>query len=350
MPSTFELLKQLTEAPGIAGDEDRVRATILEAVTPLVDEVRTDAMGNLIALKRGRGDGSQRVMIAAHMDEIGLMVTGFDQGFVRFTNVGGIDWKVLPSQEVVVHGRGDLPGIVASRPPHVLPADERGKPMKKDQLFIDVGLPVEDLPQQIGVGDFISISRETIQLGEKYATGKAFDNRACVTAMILMLHQLQSMAHDWDLYAVATVQEEIGLRGAVTSTFGVQPSIGIALDVTFARQPGASEEETVEWDKGPAIALGPNMHPILHDRLVQTAKSSEIPYVIEVLPGNTGTDAWAMQVTQAGIPTGLLSIPIRNMHTPAETVVLKDIERTARLLASFVAGLDEETMAELQLN
>jgi tetrahedral aminopeptidase len=350
MPSTFELLKTLTEAPGTAGDEDRVRSVILDAVTPLVDEVRTDAMGNLIALKRGRGDGSQRVMIAAHMDEIGLMVTGFDQGFVRFTNVGGIDWKVLPSQEVVVHGRSDLPGIVASRPPHVLPADERNKPMQKEKLFIDVGLSAEELTAQIGIGDFITISRETIQLGEKYATGKAFDNRACVTAMILMLHQLQNLSHQWDLYAVATVQEEIGMRGAVTSTFGVQPSIGIALDVTFARQPGASEEETVEWDKGPSIALGPNMHPTLHERLVKTAKSSEIPYVIEVLPGNSGTDAWPMQVTQAGIPTGLLSIPIRNMHTPAETVVLKDIERTARLLASFVAGLDEETMGQLQLN
>jgi tetrahedral aminopeptidase len=349
MPSTFDLLKTLTEAPGIAGDEDQVRAAILKEVTPLVDEVRSDALGNLIALKRGSGDGSQRLMIAAHMDEIGLMVTGFDQGFVRFTDVGGIDWKVMPSQEVVVHGRDDLPGIVASRPPHVLPADERNKPMQKEKLFIDVGLPAEDLTGQIGIGDFISINCETIQLGEKYATGKAFDNRACVTAMILMLHHLQTITHSWDVYAVATVQEEVGMRGAVTSTFGVQPSVGIALDVTFARQPGASEEETVEWDKGPTIGLGPNMHPILHERLAQTAKNGEIPYVIEVLPGDSGTDAWAMQVTQAGIPTGLLSIPIRNMHTAAETVVLKDIERTARLLASFVAGLDVETMAELQL-
>lgn len=341
------LLKRLCEAPGVASREDQVRAIVIEELRPLVDELRVDALGNVIATRRGDGP---TVMIAAHMDEIGLMVTGFDQGFVRFTNVGGIDWKVLPSQEVVVHGRGDLPGIVASRPPHVLPADERNKPMKKEKLFIDVGLSAEELTAQIGIGDFITIGRETIQLGEKYATGKAFDNRACVAAMILMLRQLQSVAHEWDLYAVATVQEEIGMRGAVTSTFGVQPSIGIALDVCFARQPGASEEETVEWDKGPAIALGPNIHPLVHERLVQTAKNNEIPYVIEVLPGNSGTDAWAMQVTQAGIPTGLLSIPIRNMHTPAETVVLKDIERTARLLASFVAGLDGETMEQLRLS
>ena len=141
-------------------------------------DVRTDALGNVIARKRGSGDGSQSLMIAAHMDEIGLMVTALDRGFLRFTNVGGIDWQVMPSQEVIVHGRVDLPGLVASRPPHVLPAAERKKPMGKDHLFIDVGLRAEDLAQQVQIGDFISIQRETVKLGEKMATGKAFDNRA----------------------------------------------------------------------------------------------------------------------------------------------------------------------------
>jgi tetrahedral aminopeptidase len=349
-PSTFDLLKRLTEAPGISGNEEAVRALIVEELTPLVDEVRTDALGSLIARKRGRGDGTHSLMIAAHMDEIGLMVTALDRGFVRFTKVGGIDWQVMPSQEVIVHGRVDLPGIVASRPPHVLSAEERKKPLGKEHLFIDVGLRAEDLAQQVQIGDFISIQRETVKLGEKMATGKAFDNRACVVAMILMLHHLQGVHHDWDVYAVATVQEEVGLRGAITATFGVQPTLGIALDVTFARQPGAGDEETVEWDKGPAIGLGPNLHPKLRQRLLDTAKTNEFSYVDEILPGNTGTDAWAMQVTQAGIPTGLLSIPIRNMHTPAETVVLKDIERTARLLASFAAGLDGETMGGILLD
>jgi tetrahedral aminopeptidase len=349
MNSTFDLLKRLTEAPGIAGNEEAVRDLYIEIVTPLVDEVRTDRVGNVIARKRGSGDGSQSVMIAAHMDEIGLMVTHLEKGFVRFTDVGGVDWKILPSQEVVVHGRRALPGIVASRPPHVLPADQRGKPIGKDHLFIDVGFTAEEVSQVVQVGDFITIDRTTQQLNDKFATGKALDNRASMTAMLLAMQYLQSVEHTWDIYAVATVQEENGLRGAITSTFGIQPTLGIALDVTFARQPGASEEETVEWDKGPTIGLGPNMHPLLHKRLVETAKASEIPHIIEVLPGDSGTDAWPMQVTQAGIPTGLLSIPIRNMHTPAETVVLKDIERTARLLASFVAGLDGETMAGLRL-
>lgn len=346
---TFELLKQLTETPGIAGNERAIRALVLELMTPLVDEIRTDALGNVIARKRGSGDGAQRVMIAADMDEIGLMVTALDRGFLRFTNVGGIDWKTLPSQEVIVHGRRDLPGLVGSRPPHVLSTEEREKPLGKEHLFVDVGLLADDLADAVQIGDFISIQRETVPLGDKFATGKAFDNRASVVALILTLRQLQSVQHKWDLYAVATVQEEVGLRGAITSTFGIMPTLGIALDVTFARQPGASDEETVEWDKGPAIGLGPNFHPGLHKRLVETAKASEIPHLIEVLPGNSGTDGWAMQVTGAGIATGLLSIPVRNMHTPAETVVLNDIERTARLLTAFVAGLDDGAMAALQI-
>jgi len=347
--STFDLLKELTELPGIAGHEETIRARLVELLTPLTDEVCTDALGNVIALKRGTDGDGKRLMLAAHMDEIGLVVTKLDRGFLRFATIGGINGRVLPSQEVIVHGRQDLPGIIASRPPHVVSPASRKENIPNHELFVDVGLTAAELAEAISVGDVITIQRETVALGKDKATGKAFDNRACVVALLLALRQLQQVRHTWDIYAVATVQEEIGLRGAMTSTFGVAPDVGIALDVTFASQPGATSDETVAWDKGPAIGLGPNIHPKLHEMLVETAKSSEIPYVLEVLPGNSGTDAWAMQVTQAGIPTGLLSIPIRNMHTPAETVVLRDIERTARLLAAFAARLDGETMGALRL-
>ncbi len=350
MSATFDLLRRVTETAGVAGHEAAIREEYQELVTPLVDAVRSDALGNVIAHKRGSGDGSLRAMLAAHIDEIGLMVTDLDQGFLRVTNVGGIDWKVMPAQAVVVHGRRDLPGLIASRPPHVLPAEERNKPMTKEHLFVDVGLPAEELAQIVQVGDVVSIQQQTVQLNDSYATGKALDNRACVAAMLLALRHLQNVQHLWDIYAVATVQEEVGLRGAIASTFGIQPTLGIALDVTFAAQSGANNEETVEWDKGPAIALGPNIHPKLHERLVEKAKAEEILVVVEVLPGHSGTDAWAMQVTRAGLPTALLSIPIRNMHSPAETVVLKDIERTARLLAAFVADLDAETVDQLALD
>ena len=349
LPSTFDLLKELTELPGIAGHEDAIRARMVALLTPLTDEVRTDALGNIIALKRGTDGTGKRLMLAAHMDEIGLVVTKLDRGFLRFATIGGINGRVLPSQEVVVHGRQDLPGIVASRPPHVLSAESRKQNIPNSDLFVDVGLPADELAAAVSVGDVISIQRETVALGKDKATGKAFDNRACLVALLLALHQLQNVRHTWDIYAVATVQEEIGLRGAVTSTFGVAPDVGIALDVTFASQPGATSDETVAWDKGPAIGLGPNIHPKLHEMLVETAKGGEIPYVLEVLPGNSGTDAWAMQVTQAGIATGLLSIPIRNMHTPGETLVLRDIERTARLLAAFAVGFDAGSLDGLRL-
>lgn len=345
---TFDLLKQLTETPGIAGNENAIRDVVVAELTPLVDEIRTDALGNVIAYKHGVAQDAPRVMIAAHMDEIGLMVTALEKDFIRFTNVGGIDWKTLPSQEVIVHGQRDLPGLVGSRPPHVLSAEERKKPLDKDHLFIDVGLPAAELADVVQIGDFISIRQNTVRLGNKFATGKALDNRASVAALILMMEHLQTVQHVWDVYAVATVQEEVGLHGAITGTFGIMPALGIALDVTFAKQPGTSDEESLEWDKGPAIGLGPNIHPLLHQRLVERAKADEIPYQLEVLPGNSGTDAWAMQVTGAGIPTGLLSIPVRNMHTPAETVVLKDIRRTARLLSAFVADLDDDTVKALQ--
>ncbi len=348
-PGTFDLLKELTELPGIAGHEEAIRAWLVELLTPLTDEVRTDALGNVIALKRGTGGAGERLMLAAHMDEIGLVVTKRERGFLRFATIGGINGRVLPSQEVIVHGRRDLPGIIASRPPHVLPAESRKENIPSHELFVDVGLSEAELAETVSVGDVISIRRETIQLGKEKATGKAFDNRACLVALILTLHHLQKSLHAWDIYAVATVQEEIGLRGAITSTYGVAPDVGIALDVTFAVQPGATSDETVAWDKGAAIGLGPNIHPKLHEMLVETAKSQEIPYVVEVLPGSSGTDAWAMQVTQAGIPTGLLSIPIRSMHTPGETIVLRDIERTARLLAAFAARLDGETLDTLRL-
>lgn len=344
-----ETLKKLTETPGPSGHESELRELILGALSPLVDEARADALGNVIACKRGSGESPGSIMLAAHMDEIGLMVTKLDKGFIRFTSVGGVDPGVLPSQEVVVHGRRPLPGMIASRPPHVLPASERRKPIPIDQLFIDVGLPADELDELVQVGDFITFQRETVLLNEKYATGKALDNRASVTALLAALHYLQTTTHTWDVYAVTTVQEEVGLRGAMASTFQINPDIGIALDTTFAEQPGLNSQETVAWDKGPAIGLGPNIHPSLHTRLVDTAKAHEIPYTVEVLPGNTGTDAWAMQVTRAGIPTGLLSIPIRNMHTPAETVVLKDIDRTARLLAAFIGELDRDALGTLRL-
>ncbi len=342
-------LKSLSEASGVSGYEDEVRRLVSETFGSLADELRTDAMGNLIALKRGEDEVEprRRIMLAGHMDEIGLIVTRLEKGFLRFTQVGGFDVRTLMGQEVVVHGRRNLPGVIGCRPPHVLSEEERKKPLPMDKLFIDVGLTQEELEKVVRVGDVVTISRPFTELQNDLVSGKAFDDRAAVAVIAVCLDELQTLRHRWDVFAVATVQEEVGLRGAITSAYGIAPDVGIAIDVGFARQPGVSDEHAIEIGKGPAIACGPNIHPALFAELKRVAQELEIPVQVEVAPRGTGTDANAIQITREGIPTALLSIPERSMHTPIETLSVKDIVRTGRLLAHFIAGLDHDFVERL---
>jgi endoglucanase len=250
-------------------------------------------------------------------------------------------------QEVVVHGRRDLPGVIGSRPPHVLSAAEREKPVPMDKLFIDVGLTQSELEEVVRVGDLITIRKPFVELGNGRVCGKAFDDRAAVVSIAVCLDALQGVEHQWDVYGVATVQEEVGLRGALTSTYGVAPDIGIAIDVGFGQQPGVGPQYAIELDKGPALAIGPNIHPALFAGLKAIADEYEIPVQVEVAPRGTGTDANAIQMTREGIPTALLSIPLRNMHTPIETLAVKDVARTGRLMARYIAGLTVDSMEQM---
>jgi endoglucanase len=273
------------------------------------------------------------------------MVLQVEEGFLRFVPVGGFDPRVLLGQEVVVHARQDLPGIIGHRPPHVIPQEEREKPVPLEDLFIDVGLSAEQAREAVQTGDIVTLARPFIEFKAKgngrLVAGKALDDRAAVAVLILTLGALAGLRHTWDVYAVATVQEEVGVRGAITSTYGIAPDLGIAIDVTQGDTPGVSEAETVKLGGGPALGLGPNIHPAVHDRLAQTAKTHEIPYQVEPIPGGSGTDAWAIQVTRDGIPTGLIGLPLRYMHTVVETGSLADVERSARLLAHFIAELTD---------
>lgn len=339
------LLKSLSESCGASGHEDEVRDVIRRAFEPLCDEIRTDAMGNLIALKRGAQQGvrnRKRILLAGHMDEIGLMVTEIEKGFIRFTQVGGHDVRVLPAQPVVVHGRKRLAGLVASVPPHVSGRGKKSTPM--EELYIDVGLSEKELNKQVRIGDVITFDQRCMELTDELLCGKAFDDRASIAAIVECLDLLNRTSHEWDVYAVATVQEEIGIRGATTSTFGVAPDLGIAIDVGFGKQPGVPEKRAIELGKGPGISMGPNIHPRLFEGLKKIATTLEIPYQIEVTSRGTGTDANAIQLTREGIPTALLSIPERNMHTPVETIAVKDVERTGRLMAHYIAALERSAL------
>ena len=342
------LLKRLSEANGVSGYEHEVRQIVQEEFGRLADEVRTDALGNVIALKRGTGpDPRPAILIATHMDEIGLIVSDLEEGFLHFQQVGGYDDRVLLGQEVLVYGRRTLPGIIGARPPHVLSQKERGQPVPYDKLRIDVGLSAEELPNVVRVGDLVTMKRELIELHGDLVAGKALDDRVSVVAAVVCLEELARMHHLWDVYAVATVQEEVGLKGAITSTFDLQPDVGVAMDVTFAKQPGTPDEYTYELGKGPTIGCGPNFHPKLQDALVEAAEKMEMSYHLEPAARPGGTDAYAIQVSREGIPAGLISIPLRNMHTPVETVSIKDVERAGRLLAAFIARLDGDFLDSL---
>lgn len=336
------LVKRLSESSGISGREESIRTLVSETLNPLSDEVQVDKMGSVTAIKRGSGKRPRRrVMLAAHMDEIGLMVNDIKDGFLRVTAVGGVDPRVLLAQEVVVHGRQDLSGVIASKPPHLLRDDDQNKSVAVKQLWIDIGLSQTQARRQVQVGDLVSIRRSVVELKNDLLAGKAFDNRVSIAALIVCLEALSTQRHTWDVLSIATVQEETTMLGASTSAYKHVPDIAIVVDVTFGSQAGAGDVGTFPLGKGATIGVGPNMHPKITERLLEVARQNEMDVHIEPLPGSSGTDAWAMQVVRAGIPCGLISIPLRSMHTPVETVATKDIERAGRLLASFIVGLDD---------
>jgi tetrahedral aminopeptidase len=342
------LLRQLCEATGVSGYEHQVRDRVAETFGRYASSVRSDTLGNLIAHKVGAGpEPRHSIMLAGHMDEIGLVISYIEKGFLHFPAIHSYDERVLPGQEVVVHGRRDLPGVIGARPPHVLAPGEAEKPYPTADLLIDVGLPPDEVSQLVRVGDLVTMNAPLIELKGGLVACKALDDRAAVAAIAVCLEELSGTQHSWDVYAVATVQEEEGMKGAVTSAFGLNPDIGIAIDVTWAHQPGAPEEYTYDLGQGPAIGCGPNFHPRVVEALREAADSLEMSVHMEPAARPTGTDAWAIQITRDGIPAGLVSIPQRNMHTPVEICSVKDIERVGRLLAAFIRKLDDKFLASL---
>jgi tetrahedral aminopeptidase len=351
--SAKDFLGKLSEASGVSGYEHAIRDLVIDEFRPWVDEISVTKMGSIVALKRGPRNGkgkapNPKLLIEGHMDEIGLMVTDIDHGFLRFTQVGGFDVRVLVAQEVTVHAKKELRGIIGSRPPHVLTEEERKQVIPMRDLFVDVGLPEEDVHKLVQVGDLITIHRKMLSLNGNLVSGKAFDDRAALVAIAEGLRHLSTAKHSCDVYAVANVQEEIGLRGAETSAFQINPDIAIAIDVTHAEQPNGSEINAVPLNAGMGIAMGPNMHPRVHQKLTEVAKANEIPYQVTAYSGATGTNAWAMQVVREGIPTALIEVPLRYMHTSVETISVGDLERIGRLLSAFAASVDSKFLAELR--
>lgn len=343
-----KVLENLSNISGVSGNERAVATYIIDLLKEVCDRVTVDDLGNILALKKGNDKAkNKKIMIAAHMDEVGLMVKGINEdGFLHFIKIGGVDVRTLLAQEVIIHGKKDILGIIGAKPPHLQKKDEQKKSINIEDLYIDVGLSHDEARKYITIGDFVTINRKLLSLSANNVAGKALDNRAGIAAMIECMNYLTKLKHDSDIYFVATVQEEVGLRGAITSAYNIMPDIGIVLDVGHGKTPELSEEDTIELGKGPGIALGANIHPKIYKKLVDIGEKNNIPYQLEVNPASSGTDAWAIQVTGSGIATGLLSIPLKYMHTSVELLNINDLKSTGKLLALFIASLGDIDLEE----
>jgi endoglucanase len=344
MIDNIELLKEVCRTPGAPGFEQRIRKLIIEEVTPLVDEVKTDAMGNVFAIKRGTEN--KKVMVAAHMDEISFIVTHIDdKGFIKFHTLGGFDPKTLTAQRVIIHGKEDVMGVMGTKPIHVLTPEERVKAPKITDYFIDTGLSAEKVKQQISIGDSITRERELVVMGD-CVNSKSIDNRISVFILIEALRKLKDKQVPYDLYGVFTVQEEVGLRGAISSSSGVNPDFGIALDVTLAYDlPGAQAYEKVSsLGHGAAIKIMDGM-TICDYRMVsfmkQVANKKGIKFQLEILPAG-GTDTAGMQrSSKGGCIAGAISIPTRYLHQVIEMANMDDITATTQLLVESIMNIGD---------
>ena len=342
----MEFLKLLTETPGVPGREELIRAVIERESQGLFDQTRVDVLGNLICTKKAErtlpGRATQRVMIAAHMDQIGFYVRHIDdKGFIRIHNVGGFDTRNLHANRVLVQGRRDLPGVLnpAGRPIHIATEEDRKKIYQINEFIVDVGLPGKKVKQLVRVGDPVTLVREFSTIGD-FVCGQAMDNRAAVWTAVRALQRVKKSRYD--IFVVFTVQEEVGLRGAGPATFGLEPDIAIALDTTLACDtPGVPEDQAVtQAGAGVGIkvmdALSISDRSLV-DSFVAAARRENIPFQLELLPMG-GTDAGAMQRSRAGYKTITLSIPTRYIHTVTEMVHRDDLRSTRDLLAAWLSN------------
>ena len=348
MTNILPFLKELISVSGLSGHEAAVRPLIEKAWAPLTHELSTSRLGSLHGLRRGGGpEPRPSILLAAHMDAIGLMVTAIVDGYLRVTSVGGIDARVLPGQLVTVHGREDLPGVIAPPAGHLLPPHLSNGVVTLEYLLVDTGRLPEEVAQLVRVGDLVSFAQPPLETAGETLVGHTLDNRASVAVVTTCLEELSKRPHAWDVWAVASVQEEVTLGGAFTSGYALHPTLSVAIDVTFASGPGSPSHKTFPMGKGPTLIWGPNVHPALFKAFKELAEKLEIPYSLETAPRHTGTDGFALQVVAEGIPNMVIGIPLRYMHTPVEMVAIKDITRAGRLLAEFIAQLDEHFMDQL---
>ena len=338
----FDFLKRFADTPSASGYEQPAQRIWREYVSPHVDRVECDVMGNTWGVVEGAD--RPRVMLAGHADEVGLMVSYIDDdGFLYFATIGGIDSHLMPGKRVFVHGsKGPVAGVIGRKPIHLLESDERGKVAKVKDLCIDLGaLNRAEAEKIAAVGDSVTFADTLERLQSDRVMGRGLDDKvgSMVVAEVLRRVAAKKSKLACGVYGVSTVQEEVGLRGARTCSYGIDPQVGICVEVTFATDHPGADKKTVgdiRLGGGPTINRGPNINPMVFEMLRRTAQKKKIPFQVEAAPRATGTDANVMQLNRAGVATGLVTVPLRYMHTSAEVISLEDVERAAALLTEFL--------------
>ncbi len=334
-----ETARELCALSGPSGFEEAASRRAGELLRDLVDEVHTDAMGSVLGLRRCGKEHARRLLLDAHMDEVGFIVTEQTEGYLKFAALGGLDPRTLPGREVwILTPEGPLYGVIACLPPHVLTAEQREQAVEIKDLFIDAGLSQEEAVRRIPVGTPGVFEGGMFDLQGDNFVSKALDDRLCAAVILQVMENLKDEALPCDLAVLLSSQEEVGLRGAAPGAFALEPDWCIAVDVTHARTPDAPRSETFEPGKGCTVGVGPNANRALTNAILAAAKEKGIPYALEVMPRSSGTNAWAIQTSRQGVATAIVSVPVKYMHSPVETASLADAEAAAALITEFIRG------------
>lgn len=340
----IEILKQLSNEGGISGFEFVLAPNVKKLLEKYCDEVTQDKCGNVLGFIRCADKAAPTVMLESHMDGIGLMVKDItDRGFITFVPIGGVDPRILPSCEVIVCGKKELFGVIGAKPPHLQSGEEAKKAPKTENMAIDVGMSADEVKQIVTAGDMIYFKTDAVSLScNNCISGKYLDDRAGIVSLLICLERLTGQQLPFNLAVLCAVQEEVGLRGAKMGAHSVFPKAAFVVDVCHGKTPDSGEESVFALGSGAVLSVGPNIHPRLAEIVKRTAEKNGIPFGVDADGGDTGTDAWAVQIARTGIATVLLSIPLRYMHTTVEALSFDDVIATGHLLSETLLNLSGE--------
>jgi len=346
----LQTIIELSALPGPSGAEGAAADHAAGLFGQVCDSVRRTRLGSVVGVKSAANNpGHAAFMLDAHIDEISLTVTGVtDGGFLRFGQMG-FDPRTLPSREVTLISDKEYFGVITSLPPHVLSAEDMDKPFKEDDLVIDCGYSAAEAERRFPAGTRAVVRQQCRELLNGMLSGKALDNRAGLAVILYAAHLLKDGPLDFDLCLVASAGEEHGqYSGAVTAAYEIGPMAAIVVDMGYGRSPDSPAGKTFDVGGGPMIAVGPSLTRGMSDGLIKCAKKLDMAYQTEVIAGRSGTNAWPIQISRAGVPTGLVSVPLKYMHTAVEAVMISDIEQTGRLIAEFIRGYSPERGARYE--